>query len=262
VRWPAGPCARRAAVALALALGLSRCATSRPVPPAAAPITADQAVELARRWATEWETFPGMRAAIDLTIKNRRGSDRAAALILMAPTALRVEVATPFGLPAMVATAGPDEITIFRVLERRAQTARPSPDAVGRWLGVALPPTTLIRLLVGNVPPPADPRVITVESTPSPHLTWTENGIRHRVWVTAEGRPSRLLLGMDGRDRDDRLVADFEWSGAGGLVAVHLEAPDRGAELTVRFLSAEYVQSPPEAFRLVLPPGVQVQQLD
>ena len=98
-----------------------------------------------------------MRAAIDLTVKNRRGSDRAAALLLMAPTALRVEVATPFGLPALVATAGPDEITIFRVLERRAQTARPSPAAVERWLGVALPPTTLIRLLVGNVPPPADP---------------------------------------------------------------------------------------------------------
>ena len=125
MRGPAGRGARRAAVALALALGLARCAIPRAVPPAAAPIAADQAVELARRWAAEWEAFPGMRAAIDLTVKNRRGSDRAAALILMAPTALRVEVATPFGLPALVATAGPDDITIFRVLERRAQTARP-----------------------------------------------------------------------------------------------------------------------------------------
>ena len=93
-----------------------------------------------------------MRAAIDLTIKSRRGSERAAALLLMAPTALRVEVATPFGLPALVATAGPDDITIFNVLERRAQTTRPSPAAVEHWLGVALPPVTLIRLLVGNMP--------------------------------------------------------------------------------------------------------------
>jgi hypothetical protein len=202
-----------------------------------------------------------MRAAIDLTVKNRRGNERVAALLLMAPTALRVEVATPFGLPAMVATAGPDDITIFRVLERRAQTARPSPQAVERWLGVALPPSTLIRLLIGNVPPPADPHAITVQSTPSPHLTWTEDGIRHRVWVTAEGRPARLLLGVAGGD-GDRLAADFEWSGAGNLAVVRLEAPDRGAELTVRYLTAEYVESPPEAFRLALPPDVPVQRLD
>jgi hypothetical protein len=202
-----------------------------------------------------------MRAAIDFTVKNRRGSERAAALLLLAPTALRMEVATPFGLPALVATAGPDDITIFRVTERRAQTARPSPDAVERWLGVALPPTTLIRLLVGNVPPPADPRSVAVESAPSPHLTWTEDGVRHRVWVTPEGRPARLLLGAAGGGRNP-LAADFEWSGAGGLVAIRLEAPDQGAELTVRFLSAEYVESPPEAFRLVLPPDVPVQRLN
>ena len=146
--------ARQAAVARLLALALAGCATTGPAPPAAAPIAPAQAVELAQRWAAEWEGFPGMRAAIDLTVKNRRGSERVAALLLMAPTALRVEVATPFGLPALVATAGPDDITIFRVLERRAQTARPSPAAVERWLGVALPPVTLIRLLVGNVPPP------------------------------------------------------------------------------------------------------------
>ena len=259
MRGPAGHGARRVAVALALALGLARCATPRPVPPQAAPITAGQAVELARRWAAEWETFPGMRAAIDLTVKNRRGSERMAALLLVAPTALRVEVATPFGLPALVATAGPDDITIFRVLERRAHTAHPSPAVVERWLGVALAPATLIRLLVGNVPPPADPRAIAVDSTPTPHLTWIDNGVRHRVWVAADGRPARLLLDAAG---GDRLTAEFEWSVGGGLVGVRVEAPERGAVLTVRYLSAEYVVSPPEAFRLVLPPDVPVQRLD
>ncbi len=82
---------------------------------------------MAQRWAAEWASFPGARAAIDLTAKNRRGSERAAAMLLLAPTALRFEVATPFGLPALVATAGPDEIMIFRVLERRAQTDPPLP---------------------------------------------------------------------------------------------------------------------------------------
>jgi hypothetical protein len=32
--------------------------------------------------------------------------------------------------------------------------------------------------------------------------------------------------------------------------------------LTVRYLSAEYVENPPEAFRLVLPPDIPVQRLD
>jgi hypothetical protein len=258
VRGP-GRGGARAALALALALGLARCAITPSPPLAAAPIPPGQAVELARRWAAEWEAFPGLRAAIDLTIKSRRGSERAAALLLVAPIGLRVEVVTPFGLPAMVATAGPDDITVFRVLERRAHTARPSPAAVQRWLGVPVAPATLIRLLVGNVPPPADPRAIAVESTPTPHLTWTDDGARHRVWVTADGQPSRLLLDAAG---GDRLVADFEWSVTGGLAGVRVEAPERGAELTVRYLSAEYVQSPPEAFRLVLPSDVPVQRLD
>jgi hypothetical protein len=113
---------------------------------------------------------------------------------------------------------------------------------------------------VGNVPPPADPQAITVESTPTPHLAWTEHGIRHQVWITAEGRPARLRLAVPGGG--DRLSADFEWSGAGGLLAVLLMAPDRGAELKVRYLSAEYIENPPDAFRLTIPAGVPVQQLD
>jgi hypothetical protein len=70
----------------------------------------------------------------------------------------------------------------------------------------------------------------------------------------------RLLL--EGAGGTDRLTAEFGWNGAGGLVAVQLEAPDRGAALTVRYLSAEYVQSPPEAFLLTLPPDIPVQRLD
>jgi hypothetical protein len=261
VRRPTGRHARRAALGLLLALGLARCATPRPIPPAAVPIPPGQAVELGRRWAAEWESFRGMRAAIDLTVKGRRGSERAAALLLVAPTALRVEVATPFGLPALVATAGPDDITIFRVLERRAETARPSPAAMERWLGVAVPPTTLVRLLVGNIAPPRDPATIVVESAPSPHLSWTEDGVRHQVWVSAEGRPVRLLLETTGPGQEP-LGADFEWSATGGLAGVRLEAPGRGAELTVRYLSAENIQPPPDAFRLTLPPDIPVQRVD
>jgi hypothetical protein len=259
VSGPAGRRARRVALALALALGLARCAAVRPAPSATTTVTPSEAVELARRWAAEWEAFPGLRATVDLTVKNRRGTNRAAAALLVAPTALRVEVAAPFGLPAAVATAGPDQITIYRVLERRAHTARPSPAAVGRWLGVPLAPTTLIRLLVGNVPTPADPGAITTESAPTAHLAWSADSARYRVWVTPDGRPAHLEIEGSG---GERLAADFTWSGSGELGEVRLAAPDRDALLTVRYLSAEYVETPPEAFRLVLPADVPVRPLD
>jgi hypothetical protein len=255
----AGHGARLAALAVLLILGVARCAARPTTPPVAVTIPAGEVVALAQRWAAEWEAFEGLRAAVDLRVRNRQGSERAAAVLLVAPTALRVEVATPFGLPAVVATAGADDITIFNVLERQVQTARPSPEAVGRWLGVPLAPQTLIRLLVGNVPPPPDPQTITIDSVPTPHLTWTENGVRHRVWVSADGRPARLLLASPGADG---LTADFEWSVGGGLVGLRVEAPGRGTELQVRYLSAERVQNPPEVFRLVIPQGVPVQRLD
>jgi hypothetical protein len=95
---------------------------------------------------------------------------------------------------------------------------------------------------------------------PSPHLQWTEGGVRQQVWVTAEGRPLRLLL--EGDARSEKLAVEWEWNGAGGLVAVRVEAPERGAELTVRYVSAENVQNPPEVFRLTLPPDIPVRRLD
>lgn len=259
MRGATGRAPRRVALVLALALGLARCAAAPPAPPATAAIPPEQVAELTQRWAAEWAAFPGLRAAIDLTVRNRHGSERTAAALLVAPTGLRVEVTAPFGLPAVVATAGPDEITIYRVLERRAHTARSSPAAVGRWLGVPLPPETLIRLLVGNVATPADPRAITTESAPSPHLAWNEDGARYRLWVTTDGRPARLVLEASA---GDRLTADFSWTPSGGLGEVRLEAPDRQALVTVRYLSAEYVEPPPGAFHLTLPPDVPVQPLD
>jgi hypothetical protein len=41
-----------------------------------------------------------------------------------------------------------------------------------------------------------------------------------------------------------------------------VEAPERGTELEVRYLTAEEAQNPPEAFRLTIPAGVPVQPLD
>lgn len=250
----------RVLVALSLGLLLAGCAARPPAPPpTTARIPPERALDLARHWAAEWEAFPGLRAAVDLTVRNRRGTERVAAVVLVAPTALRLEVATPFGLPALIGTATPDGITLYRVLERRAESASATAEAGARWLGIPLAPVTLLRLLVGHVPLPPDPTTIAVAETPTPYLAWDVDGIHYRVWPTPEGRPGRVTLDTGAAAQ---LTADFEWSVSGTLVSVRLEAPARGAELALRYVSAEYAAHPPEAFRLTLPPDVPVRHLD
>lgn len=253
---------RRAAGVLGLiALGLAGCATrpGSPAVPVAPTISEAQAQDLLRRWAAEWEAFQGLRAATDLTIRTPRRNDRLSALLLLGPTALRVEVATPFGFPAVVATAGPDGITVFRTLERRAQTASPTPEGTARWLGVPLVPGVLVQLLVGHVPLPADPTTVRVETASPSHLVWVRDGLRHRVWPGPDGRPARLVIEADGRTQ---LVGTFERSPGGDLQSVRLEAPARDSHVLLRYVSAEYVAVPPDAFRLTLPPDIPVQRFD
>jgi hypothetical protein len=251
--------ASRTALLVAAVLGLGACATTRPTTAPPTAVAPDQVADIARRWAAEWEAFPGLRGAVDVTVRNGRDSQRMSAVLLLAPTALRIEVATPFGLPAVVGTATPDGITIFRVLERKAQVGRATPDTVAEWLGIRLPLETLIRLLVGNVPPPPDPRAVRLEPAPSPHLVWVRDGVRHQVWVSAEGHPTRLVLD---RASQDVLTAEYERSATGDLAGLRLAAPARTAELTLRYLSAEVVALPPEAFHLALPADVRVQPFD
>ena len=210
-----------------------------------------------RRWQAERQAFPGLRAAVDLAVRRRGRADRVAAGLLLSPTHLRLEVATPFGFPALVATVGPERITVFRPLERKAWTARPTPDAVTRWLGAPLSPDLLLGLLAGQVPLPSDPTGVRVETASSPHLAFERGAARHRVWVTPQGRPGQLVV-EDG----ERLTVTFEWAVSGDLQSVRAEVPGRDAELTVRYISAEYVSPPPEAFELLLPADVALERVD
>ena len=215
-RRRAGRGARRAAAALALPLAPRRRAPRpRPAPPAAAPITPGQAVELAQRWAAEWAGFPGMRGAIDLTAKNRRGSERVSALLLASPrprSASRSRRRS--GCPRWWRRRGPTTSPSSACWSAGLRPPGPRPEAVERWLGVPLPPATLLRLLVGQRPRRRPtPSAVDVADTPSPHLAWTEDGIRHRVWVTGEGRPVRLLLEAPRGRRPPRRRLRVEQSG-------------------------------------------------
>lgn len=254
-----GPGRRRTAALVAAALVVAGCASGAPrAPGAGRPLGTDEAVELVRRWEAAWQAFPGLRAAVDLTVVRRGRSDRTAALLLLAPTRLRLEVATPFGFPALVATAGPERIVIFRPLEGKASIAGATPEALARWLGAPLPLDVLIALLVGHVPLPADPGAVRVESGEGgPSLVYARGGVGHRVWLTPERRPARLLL-----DGGERATVTFTWAVGEHLQGLKIEVPGRQAELSLRYLSAEYVFPPPEAFELLLPVNAQVEHLD
>jgi hypothetical protein len=249
---------RDAAVgALGLALVVAGCAAH--VPPPAAPSVAvgDEAAKaLVERWAAEWQTFTGLRAAVDLTVRAPKREDRASALLLVSPSALRLEITTPLGFPALVATAGPDRIVVFRPFERRAMTGAPTPEAVQHWLGVPVDPAALVGLLVGYVPAP-DPGTLRTEGGTDPHLVYAHRGVRHRVWVTAAGFPARLLV-----DEKPGFSATYDWTVDGHVQRLQVDVPDREVHLTLRYVSVEAASPPPEAFVLTLPPDIKTDRLD
>ncbi|HEV8672908.1 MAG TPA: hypothetical protein VGX21_02590 [Methylomirabilota bacterium] len=220
-------------------------------------VPADQADALVRRWEEEWRRFPGLRAAVDLTIVRRGRAQRSAGALLLSPTRLRFEAITPLGLPAVIVVAGPERLLAYSPAERRAWTARPTPEAMGRWLGVPVEPETLIRLLAGYVPPPPDGVAVRVAQERGPHLVFERGALRERVWVTAEGQPARLQL-----ENGQRLTATFERAIGGPVQALALEVPRQSLEVHLRYISGEYVAPPPEGFEIVLPAGVTIEQLD
>jgi hypothetical protein len=239
-------------VALVLATG---CATTSPPPGAALPRL--EAADLARRWEDEWRTFSGLRAAVELDVTRRGFSQRAAGVILLSPTRLRFELVTPLGLPSHVAVAGPDRVLVWSTTERRAWTGRPTAESLGRWLGVPLTPASLIRLLLGQAPPLAEPESARYERSGGPHLEFERDAVRHRVWMAADGYPLRVQL-----DGARSLTATFERGPAGRLGTVLLEVPAERLEVQLRYLAVEPVSPPPEAFELQLPPGVRIEQVD
>ncbi|MBI2466481.1 MAG: AMP-binding protein, partial [Candidatus Rokubacteria bacterium] len=65
---------------------------------------------------------------------------------------------------------------------------------MGRWLGVPVPPDTLIRLLVGRVPLPPDGASARVATDGAIEIGPEGGAPRQRVWVTERGWPARIQL--------------------------------------------------------------------
>ena len=238
--------------------GVAGCASApERVPPVLGGVPADQVEALVRRWETDWRSFTGLRAAVDLTIVRSGRVQRSAGALLISPTHLRFEIITPLGFPAFIVIAGPERILVFNPVERQAWTARPTAEAMGRWMGVPVAPEMLIRLLVGQAPPPPDGVPVRVADDRGPHLVFERDGGREQVWVTPEGLPARIEL-QDGQ----RLIVTFERTVGGPIQGLVLEAPRQSLEVRLRYISGQLTTPPPEAFTLQLPPDVPVERLD
>ncbi len=234
------------------------CATApERLPPVVGGVAAGEAAQLLRRWEGEWREFPGLRAAVDVTVIRRGRTQRTAGALVLSPDRLRFEAATPFGLPAVVVTAGPDRVLVFSPVERKAWAARPTREAMTRWMGIPVEPATLIRLLAGYVPATPDGVPVRIAEERGPHMVVEREGVRERIWVTDTGEPARLQL-EDG----ERLTATFERVLGGKLQSLTVEAPARGLEVYLRYVSAEIGAPPPEVFELRLPADVPVEELN
>jgi hypothetical protein len=249
---------RRAARLLAALLFLAAgCAAGPPEGAEYLAIRPADAPELVRRWAALWQGYPGLRAAVDLTIKTPARTERQAGLLLLDPRHLRVEVTTPMGLPSLVALAGPERLVLFRPFERRAFAGPATPDALARWVGAPVPVDVLVTVLAGQVPLPEDPAGVRVERAGGAHLAWERAGLPLAVWVTPQGLPGRLRV-----DAGEVLLVDFTWTVTAQVQNLTLTAPRRRAELGVRYISAEYAAPPPGAFELLLPADIRLEPLE
>jgi hypothetical protein len=256
-RRPGGRRPGSALVALLL-LGAAGCATTpERLPPVLGGVPADQVDALVGRWEAEWREFRGLRAVVDLTVVKRGRAQRTAGALLVSPTHLRFEAITPLGFPALVVTAGPERLLVFSPTERRAWSARPTAEAMSRWLGVPLEPQTLTRILTGHVPAPPEGAALRVTQERGPHLRFERAGVIQRVWVTAEGHPARFELA-----NGQRVTATFERTLDGRIVSVALEVPKQSVEAQLRYVSGESIALPPEAFEIAVPPDVVIERVD
>lgn len=206
----------------------------------------------AERWEAAWAQFTGLRGAVDLSVTHRGMNERTAGALLLAPARLRFEAVAPLGLPTLVVTAGPEQIVVFSPAERRAWSARATPRALQRWLGLPVEPTTLIRLLAGFPPPVPAAAAVGFGSGEGRPVVVDAPDRRMRVFAGPDGAPARVELEQGA----ERLVATFERAVNAAPQRLVLEAPARGASLELRYIWAEPAAVPPEAFEVLLPADV------
>jgi hypothetical protein len=247
-----------ALVVLVLVLGVAGCASApQRRQPVLASVPLAEADALLQRWEGRWQEFRGLRAAVDLTVTRKGSVQRAAAVLLLSPTQLRLETVSPLGFPIFVIVLDPERLLVLNLAERRGWSAQPTAQAVGRWLGAPIPPASLIRLLAGYAPPPPDGVAPRAGQERGPHLVFQDGRLTERIWVTPSGEPGRVEV-ENGR----RITATFDRTVNGQVQALTVDVPGESVVIYLRYLSGEHVTPPGDAFQVAVPPGIPIERLD
>ena len=229
--------------------------TRQPISPEAAAARA----LLERRW----EEFRDLRSLAE--IKLRRGDKvqrLAGVLLLSAPSALRFEALSTFGVPVLVVGEDATTLTLWEVPAERAYFLPASPDSTRRWLGLALGPDELVATLSGHAVPLRDP--FAVELMPAdglgPSLTLRSADLEQRIWFDPASGRARAVEWRGGSNAARAVFTD----GASGAVPerVILATLDGKLEASVRYQDPR-VNSGLDAdlVRVTVPEHVRIQDL-
>ena len=188
-----------------------------------------------------------------------RGSGSATQAVVVAlPDRARVEVLTPLGTTALVATLRAEELRVHSPIRHEYSVGRATRETLARLVMVPVPPAILLRLLAG-LPPLAvraqDPRLTLVAEGPVVRVETVDGEYWQRLWTGTEdpgvargevGRASELLLTFSFADR--RLV-----QGRAFPFEQQVGDPATGSRLRVQFEQVA-LNGPAEAALFDLPP--------
>jgi hypothetical protein len=185
------------------------------------------------------------------------------------PGRLRIELVSPFGNPLSVLTVNDSVFALHDLREGRFFVGPAEPCNIARLVQLPLPPSDVIRILIGHSP------LIEGVST----VTWNKNGyydvnIRqgNRIQQLRVGKDHNMLPLLQSRLEDSgQIVFDIayeKWRRSGGVFVPHeirvkmpndnvdllIRYDDDGVELNVEMPDDAWVQSPPA--------GIQVEQVD
>ena len=253
--------ARRPLSSLLLCLQVALLAACTTVPPRE-PI-GDDARRVLALLAERYSEFISMRALADVSLT--RGGERQrvqGAVLIRAPSSVRMEALSPFGPPLMVLTVSNGQITAYNALKNEALVGPADSETISKVLRLPLDPDDLVSVLAGRFAGPRDLRSAEVrppdEMGPSLELVDGAGG-RQRVWLDLGTGviQQRQLFGS----RFNALIK-YRRDGTGALAGFDLDAAMSYVTGSVTYMNlVEGEDIDPERFTLAIPKGAKTQPI-
>jgi hypothetical protein len=214
-------------------------------------------------------TVQTVRGLARVEFDGPQGSGSATQAVVVAlPDRARVEVLTPLGTTALVATLRAEELRVHSPIRHEYSVGPATRETLARLVMVPVPPALLLRLLAGLPPLPVraqDPRLTLVAEGPVVLVETVDGEFWQRLWTGPEdpgvargevGRASEALLTFSFTDR--RLV-----HGRTFPFKLQVGDPSTGSRLRVQYDEVS-LNAPAEAalFDLPLPADPRTRIID